>query len=76
MPAPTPPSPGKQLFDSINQQLAQINAWIRTNLGMTPTYTEATLPASAREGQLVFVSDGGAGQRFRGWTGSEWVDLG
>jgi hypothetical protein len=30
MPAPTPPSPGKQLFDGINQQLAQINSWIRT----------------------------------------------
>jgi hypothetical protein len=31
MPGSAPTQPGKQLFDSINQQLAQINAWIRNN---------------------------------------------
>jgi hypothetical protein len=30
MPAGVPTAPAKQLFDAINQQLAQINAWIRS----------------------------------------------
>lgn len=41
------------------------------------SYTMATLPtASDYEGALVYVSDGAAGQKFRGSDGSSWVNLG
>lgn len=41
-----------------------------------PTYTVATLPAAAVPGQVVFVSDAGAGSKYQGWDGSAWVSLG
>lgn len=40
-------------------------------------YTIATLPDAADwEGGVVYVSDGAAGQKFRGSDGSSWVNLG
>ena len=41
-----------------------------------PTYTTATLPTGLTKPAVVFVSDGGAGAVFQGWTGSAWVNLG
>jgi hypothetical protein len=42
-----------------------------------PTYTVATRPsAAARTGQVIFVSDGGAGAVFQGSNGAAWVNLG
>ena len=39
--------------------------------------TVATLPAaSANTGNIIFVSDGGAGAVFRGSDGTSWVSLG
>jgi len=39
--------------------------------------TVATLPAaSANTGNIIFVSDGGAGAVFRGSDGTTWVSLG
>ncbi len=41
------------------------------------TYTVATLPAVADfEGTVIYVSDGGAGTKFRGSDGSSWLSLG
>lgn len=41
------------------------------------TYTVATLPtASSYPGSIIYVSDGSAGQKFRGSDGSSWVNLG
>lgn len=37
--------------------------------------TRPTLPA-ANKGQIIFVTDGGAGAVFQGWTGAAWVNLG
>lgn len=48
----------------------------RPVLGMHLVCTAATLPASPAVGLVVFVSDGSAGQKFRGWDGSAWVNLG
>lgn len=40
-------------------------------------YTVATLPtASDWEGGVIYVSDGAAGQKFRGSDGTSWVNLG
>ncbi len=39
------------------------------------TYTVATRPAHAA-GNVIFVSDGGAGAVFQGSTGAAWVNLG
>ncbi len=37
----------------------------------------AALPAaSANEGRIIYVSDGGGGAVFRGSNGSSWVNLG
>ncbi len=43
-----------------------------------PTYTTSSRPAAASvpAGSLIFVSDGAAGQKFQGSTGSAWVNLG
>lgn len=41
-----------------------------------PAFTVATLPATGRVGQIVFVSDAGAGSKYQGWDGSAWVSLG
>ncbi len=39
--------------------------------------TSATRPtASASEGMIIYVSDGGAGAVFQGSNGSAWVNLG
>ena len=42
------------------------------------TYTVTTRPtlAAGDAGSVIFVSDGGAGHVFQGWTGSAWVSLG
>lgn len=41
------------------------------------TYTIATLPPAAQhEGAIVYVSDGLAGEKFRGSDGATWVNLG
>lgn len=41
------------------------------------TYTVATLPTAADyEGSVIYVSDGGAGTKFRGSDGTSWVSLG
>ena len=41
------------------------------------TYTVATLPAaSSNTGKVVYVSDGGAGTKFRGSDGTSWLSLG
>jgi hypothetical protein len=41
------------------------------------TYTVATLPTAADyEGNIIYVSDGSAGENFRGSDGSTWVNLG
>ena len=41
------------------------------------SYTVATLPtASSWTGGIIYVSDGSAGQRFRGSHGGAWVNLG
>ena len=41
-------------------------------------YTTSTRPAaaSANEGAIIFVSDGSAGNKFQGSTGSTWLGLG
>jgi hypothetical protein len=40
-------------------------------------YLDADVPDAADfEGCIIYVSDGGAGQRFRGSDGATWVDLG
>lgn len=43
-----------------------------------PTYTEASKPtaATAGPGSIIFVSDGGAGNKFQGSDGSTWLGLG
>lgn len=48
----------------------------RPTLGLHVVCTAATLPASPVPGLVVFVSDGGAGAKYRGWDGSAWVNLG
>ena len=40
------------------------------------TYTTATLPSASPDGQIIYVSDGAAGARFRGSHGGAWVNLG
>ncbi len=41
------------------------------------SYTTATLPdATEFEGHTIYVSDGAAGQKFRGSDGTSWVNLG
>lgn len=42
------------------------------------TYTVATLPAASatNASSIAFVSDGGAGTKFRGSDGTAWVNLG
>lgn len=41
------------------------------------TYTTATKPSAVgRAGQVIFVSDGGAGNVFQGSNGTSWVSLG
>ena len=41
------------------------------------TFTVATRPAAtAWEGGVIYVSDGGAGSVFQGSNGTAWVDLG
>lgn len=41
------------------------------------TFTTTTLPtASSWTGAIIYVSDGAAGQKFRGSDGSAWVNLG
>lgn len=40
------------------------------------TFTSASRPTNAIQGSVIFVSDGGAGSVFQGWTGSSWVSLG
>lgn len=41
------------------------------------TYTIATLPTPAPTATvIVYVSDGAAGQKYRGWNGTLWVNLG
>lgn len=41
------------------------------------SYTTATKPsATGRSGQIIFVSDGGAGNVFQGSNGTSWVSLG
>ena len=40
------------------------------------TYTEATKPADANQGSVIYVSDGAAGANFQGWDGAGWVPLG
>lgn len=41
------------------------------------TYTTGTVPtASEYAGSLIYVSDGSAGQKFRGSDGTSWVNLG
>ena len=41
-------------------------------------YTTGTLPAASvlNEGEIVYVSDGGAGAVFQGSNGTAWVNLG
>lgn len=40
------------------------------------TYTVATLPAAASHpGAILYVSDGSAGQKFRGSDGSSWLNI-
>lgn len=40
-------------------------------------YTIATLPAAsaANRGHVVYVSDGSAGQKYRGSDGSSWLNI-
>jgi hypothetical protein len=59
---------------AIETQLEQIQAWIRTNPGALPIYTEAT--KKAQRGQCVFVSDASSGKQVQCWTGTEWIALG
>lgn len=42
-----------------------------------PTYLTADIPAAAdHEGEVIYVSDGGAGAEFQGSNGTAWVNLG
>ncbi len=44
--------------------------------GLTP-YTVATRPAAADcEGAIIYVSDAGAGAKYQGSDGTNWVNLG
>lgn len=44
---------------------------------LTTTDTPDTKPAaSANEGNIIYVSDGAAGAKFRGSDGTSWVNLG
>lgn len=41
------------------------------------TYTTATKPSAVgRGGQIIYVSDGGAGNVYQGSNGTSWVSLG
>lgn len=55
---------------TLRQVVASING------PLADTYTVATRPSGVSPGTLIFVSDGGAGAHFQGWTGSAWVNLG
>lgn len=45
--------------------------------GFPPQYTTTTLPdATKMEGRIIYVQDGGAGAKFRGSDGTNWVNLG
>lgn len=49
-----------------------------TGVVLLKVFTEATKPAAAtaNQGGLIFVSDGSAGNKFQGSTGSTWLGLG
>lgn len=49
-----------------------------TGVTLLNIYTTSTRPAaaSANEGAIIFVSDGSAGNKFQGSTGSTWLGLG
>lgn len=82
MPSPesTPPPHAAfaALLKGFEQQLEQINAWIRSlpAPGVVPSCTEASKASFAVKGQIVLVTDGGSGNHFQGYTGSAWVALG
>ena len=49
-----------------------------TGVTLLKVYTTSTRPAaaSANEGAIIFVSNGSAGNKFQGSTGSTWLGLG
>jgi hypothetical protein len=63
-------------FADIEKRLANLEAWVRANMGAFPAYTEATKPQAPQMGQAVLVTDASAGHRGQLWTGTEWVALG
>lgn len=62
--------------DTLNWRNRLLN-YLSDIMGLTKTYTTATMPAAAdNPGKIIFVSDGGSGQEFKGSNGTSWVDLG
>lgn len=69
-------SPSRDHHPKIMRELVLLAAFLRRF--EVPRYTTATLPASPRGPQIVFVEDAAGGSRFQGWdtTDSAWVPLG
>lgn len=75
---------GRQIVEALQEHGTRLNLAI-TDDGETPmkaalilaTFTVATLPTAADfEGGIIYVSDGAAGEKFRGSDGAAWVNLG
>lgn len=63
-------------LDEIERRLANLEAWVRANMGAFPAYTEGTKPEAPQMGQAVLVTNASVGKRGQLWTGTEWVALG
>ena len=62
---------------SINLSLPRDGGEAMTRPLPLATFTVATLPTAADwTGGMIFVSDGGAGTKFRGSDGTSWLSLG
>lgn len=61
-----------RLFELVNRELH-----VKTEPFELPEFTVATLPDATKwDGSIIYVSDGAAGQKFRGSDGTTWVNLG
>jgi hypothetical protein len=70
-----PGNPPKD-FNDVATALNVLKGYFNSVGVQFPRYLVATLPTTATEGTVVFVADGAAGTKFRGWDGSAWVNLG
>lgn len=66
-----------QIYARLNLALPSDGSEVMTGPLPLKSYTTATKPSAAgRAGQVIFVSDGGAGNVFQGSNGTSWVSLG